>query len=203
MRTGQAAWHNPQELVEHPVGVGQPAGRHRLGGGGDRVDETVQGHGPHPVGEQVGVGLADQGPEGLPEVGELAITDQLAQVVQVAGGVGDGDVGQQLAVHGAAALRQRDRLGQVAPLLGPGGGHRQVLPEAGPLVGVGEAAHRGASTGAAAEVPADDVEAALGKGVQGGPAAKAAVSARQTPESPGPPGLTNSDPIRCSGWLAR
>src|SRR3954463_11214085 len=24
-----------------------------------------------------------------------------------------------------------------------------------------------------------------------------------TPESPGPPGLTNSEPIRCSGWLAR
>jgi hypothetical protein len=71
------------------------------------------------VGEQVGVGLADQGAEGLPEVGEPAVTDQPAQMVQVAGGVGGGDMGQQLAAAFPAALGQLDRLGQVAPLLGP------------------------------------------------------------------------------------
>jgi len=112
VRAGRLA--QPQELREHLVGVGHTACQHRLGagGGGDRVDQAVQGHGAYPIGEQVGVGLADQGPEGLPEVGELPVTDQLAQMVQVAGGVGGGDVGQQLAVQGAAALRQLDRLGQ-------------------------------------------------------------------------------------------
>lgn len=37
------------------------------------------------------------------DVGELPVTDQPAQMIQVAGGVGGEDVGQQLAVQGAAA----------------------------------------------------------------------------------------------------
>ena len=88
-------------------------------------------------------------------------------MVQVAGGVGSGDVSQQLTVLRTAAPGQLDRLGQVTPLVLSGGGHRQVLPEAGPLVGAGKAAHGGAGPGAAAEVPADDVKAALGEGIQG------------------------------------
>jgi hypothetical protein len=147
VRPGRLA--HRQELPEHPVAVGQAAGQHRLGpgGGGDRVDDAVKGHGPHPVREQVGVGLADQGSEGLPEVGELPVADQPTQVVQVPGGVGGGDVGQQLAVAFAAALGQLDRLGQVPSLLGPGGGHRQAFPEGGPLAGPGEAGHRSAASG--------------------------------------------------------
>ena len=71
-----------------------------------------------------------------------------------------------VAVASAAALGERDRPGQIAALLGPGGGHRLVLPEGGPLGRVGEAADGRAATGAAG-VPADDVEAAAGEGVEG------------------------------------
>jgi hypothetical protein len=71
-----------------------------------------------------------------------------------------------VAVASAAALGERDRPGQIAALLGPGGRDRQAVPEAGPLARVGEAAHRRTSTGAAG-VPADDVEAAAGHRVQG------------------------------------
>jgi hypothetical protein len=157
-----------QEPPEHPVGVGQASRQHRLGSRDHRhrVDDAVQGHGPNPPWEQVGVGLADQGPVGLAEVAELPVADHLAKMIQVAGGVGGGDVGQYT-VPRSTALRQLDRLGQVAALLRPGGGHWQAVPEVGPLAGVGEAAHRGAGAGAAADVPADDVEAAAGHRVQG------------------------------------
>jgi hypothetical protein len=166
VRPGRIA--EPQELAEGRVGVGEALGQRRGGPGqeADRVLRAVQDHGPHPAGEQVGVGQADEGPGRLAEEGELAVAHQPTQVVQVPDGVGGGDVGQQLAVALAAALGELDGLGQVAPLLRASGGHGLVLPEGRPLGGVGKAADRGAAPGTAG-VPADDVEAAPGLGVQG------------------------------------
>ena len=158
----------PQELPEGRVGVGEALGQRRGGPGeeADRVLDAVQGHGPHPAWEQVGVGQADERPGRLAQEGEPAVAHQLPQVVQVPDRIGGGDVGQQLAVASAASLRQLDGLGQVAPLVRAGGGHGLVLPEAGPLGRVGKAADRGAAPGAP-RVPADDVEAAVGLRVQG------------------------------------
>ncbi len=165
---GSGRLTQPQELPEGRVGVGEALGQRRGGPGeeADRVLDAVQGHGPHPAREQVGVGQADERPGRLAQEGEPAVAHQLPQVVQVPDRVGGGDVGQQLAVTSAASLRQLDGLGQVAPLVRAGGGHGLVLPEAGPLGRVGKAADRGAAPGAP-RVPADDVEAAAGLRVQG------------------------------------
>ena len=80
----------------------------------DRIDHAVQDHRPHPVREHVGVGLAEKRAVGEAAIGQLAIADQLAQIVEVADRIGGGDVGQQGAAQRLAPPRIVDGLGHVA-----------------------------------------------------------------------------------------
>ena len=136
-----------------------------VGGVADRVLHAVKGHGPHSVREQVGVGLSEEATCRLAVEGQTRVTDEAAEVVEVPGRVGGGDVGEQVTVARAAPLRQRDGLRQVALLVLAGGRHGHALPEGLSLGAAGEAAHRRAAAGAA-RVPADYVEPAAGDGVQ-------------------------------------
>ena len=152
-----------EDLVRGGENVRQDGGE--VSGVADRVLQAVKGHGPHSVREHVGVGLPEEGTRRLAVEGETRVTDEAAEVVEVPGRVGGGDVGEQVTVARAAPLRERDGLRQVALLVLAGGRHGHALPEGLSLGAAGEAAHRRAAAGAA-RVPADYVEPAAGDGVQ-------------------------------------
>ena len=151
-----------QELGEHLVGGRRVAGDPGLGAGGvrDGVDDPVEQHRPHPLGEQVGVHLADDGAVGEADVGDGLLAGELTEAVQVAHRVRGGDVREEGAHHLTAATGQVGGQPRVALGLGRSRGDRHPLPELRRLGLAGEAVHRGAGMGAA-RVPADDVEPAV------------------------------------------
>lgn len=134
-----------------------------------RVDVAVEDHGPDLVGEQVGVGGAQDGPVGDAEVIELRLAHRPAEQVEVLGGVGGRHVAQEVGVALLAAAAQV--LVRVDPGRALLGAHREAgrfvrAPGLGLLGGV-EAVHGGAVADAPG-VPADDVEPfaqVLGEGV--------------------------------------
>src|SRR4051794_36422410 len=150
-----------EELVEDLVGERDAVDRPRLGAGGvcDRIDDAVEQHRPHPVREQVGVGLAEHRPVGQADVGELAVPDGLAQRVQVAGGVRGRDVVEKIPVHLTAPARELDGLALVGLRLGRGHGNGHARPELVPFGVAAEAGHRRACAGAP-RIPTHHVEAA-------------------------------------------
>ena len=104
------------ELLEPQVGRREVVGEPWLdaGDGWDRVDGAVENHCPHSPREHVRVGLTDEGPIRPAEVGEPALAEKLAQVVEIASGVGGGDVAEQRAAALGAAMCVRDGLAAVA-----------------------------------------------------------------------------------------
>ena len=92
---------------------------------------------------------------------------RLAQMVEVADGVGGRDVGQEPAADLAAAPRQSGGLAPKALRGGPRGGDRGARPEPRLAPLAAEAAHRGAGI-AATGIPADDVESTVAPGVEPG-----------------------------------
>ena len=155
------------ELGEDGVGraglVGGP--RLRVLHPGDRVDNGVEEHRSHPGREQVGVGLTDKGAVGKAEVGEGPVPDELAQAVEVTGGVLGGDVVQQLPAHLAAPAGQLGGSACVGTRLGHGRRNVHAPPE--PRLGrlAGEAAHRVAPV-RSPRVPAHDIEPAAASSVE-------------------------------------
>ena len=126
---------------------------------GLRVDVAVEDHGADLVGEEIGVGGAQERAVGDPEVVELRVAHRLAELVEVAGGVGGRHMAQELGVTLLAApaeIAVRGDPGRPLPVA-----HREPagLPhlQARGFLGAVEAVHRGAVTDPA-RVPADDVE---------------------------------------------
>ncbi|MDI6104580.1 hypothetical protein QLQ12_38920 [Actinoplanes sp. NEAU-A12] len=83
-----------EELPERLVGADERGGEGGLGsaGDGDGVGDAVECHGPYPPGIHVRVDLADEGAVRLTQVRQLFVADEVAQVVEVGGGVRGGDV---------------------------------------------------------------------------------------------------------------
>jgi hypothetical protein len=188
------------ELVELLIDGDQRAGE-QLGGPGrvrHRVLDPVQRHRPDAGRVQVGVGLSDEGPDGLAHEGDGPLGEHPLQVVEIACRVGRGEVGQEVAVAFAAAPGHLGSLRDVGPLLVAGERDRNSLPELATLVIVGETARRVAGR-RASQIPADQVEGSGGQGVE----ACCPLASATTPESPGPPGLKNSAPIRVAVSGAR
>ena len=141
---GAGALAQGEELREDLVGRRDGVPNIRLGAGGvvDRIDDAVEHHRPHPAREQVGVDLADHRSVGQADVGELPVADELAQRIEVAGGVRGGDVRQERPAHLTAAAGQLDRLALVGRRLGRRDRNKHPGPE--PVLGglAGEALHR-------------------------------------------------------------
>jgi hypothetical protein len=115
-------------------------------------------HRPDPVGEHVGVGLAEIAAVGKADVGELLLAHQGAQMVEVAGGIGGRDVRQKPAADLARAPSQRGGVGHKAPRFRPRLRERVAGPETRLRGIAAKADGLGAGVGAAG-IPADHVEA--------------------------------------------
>ena len=70
--------------------------------------------------------LADEGAVGLAQVRQLLVAGEPAQVIEVAGGVGSGDVREQLTVGGAEEPAGGLRAPDIDVV------HRQVIRQFGP-----------------------------------------------------------------------
>src|SRR5688572_30436241 len=156
------AFAEGQKALEAAVAVGELVRVSRLGpaGIGDRVHDTIQDQRANAPREHRGVGLPDEGARGVAHISELRVADEPAQIVEIADGVGGGDVAEKRAADLTTASRERGRLAADETRSGSRRGNRPVVEEPQPAQLGAKAVNVGAVDGAA-NVPADDVESAL------------------------------------------
>ena len=121
---------------------------------------AVQDHGAHLVGEEIGVGRAQECPVGDPEIAELLVAHGLPELVEITGCVGGGDQPLQVRITLLAAQAElgiRPDPGPSLPFADREREGKLRLPGQGFLRAV-ETAHGGALTHPS-RIPADDVEA--------------------------------------------